>query len=103
MIVVVIIIIIIIALKGTIRTSLQSPHCAVNCFQHVHSSGLGTIVCKSCAKHQALIMCNMSWYKGTVQLLSLTELNRINFSFFYRLKPLINLGREENGVPRENP
>ena len=83
-VVVIIIIIIIFALKGAIRTSLQSPHCAANCFQHVHSSGLGTIVCKSCAKHQALIMRNMScatWYKGTVQLLSLTELNRINFSF----------------------
>ena len=25
---------------------LQSPHCAMNCFQHIHSRGQATIVCK---------------------------------------------------------
>ena len=37
----------------------------------------GAIMYKSCAAHRVLVMCNMScgkWYKGTVQLLSLTEL-----------------------------
>ena len=35
---------IIISLKGAIRDFLQSPHCAVNCLQHIHSSGPGAIV-----------------------------------------------------------
>ena len=72
-------IIMIITLKGAIRVGffLQSPHCAANCLQHVRSSGSGAIVCKSRATHPALITCNMqcaTWYEGTAQLLSLTEL-----------------------------
>ena len=51
------IIIIIITFKGAIRDLLQSPHSAANCLQHVRSSDLGAIVCKSRAAHQALIMC----------------------------------------------
>ena len=62
-------IIIIIAFIGTIWDLLQSSHCAVNCLQHVRSSGPGTIVCKSRATHSALVKCNMSCYA----LLSLTE------------------------------
>ena len=50
-------IIIIIAFKGAIRDFLQSPHSAANCFQHVRSSGMGAIVCKSRATHRALITC----------------------------------------------
>ena len=72
-----IIIIIIIVLKGANRDFLQSPHCAANRLQHIRSSGPGIIVCKSRATHQALITCYMScatWYEGTAQLLSLTEL-----------------------------
>ena len=56
---------------------LQSPHWATNCLQHVRSCGSDVIVCKSCATHQALITCNLqcvTWYNGTAQLLSLTEL-----------------------------
>ena len=30
---------------------LQSPHCATNCLQHIHSSGQGAVVCKSYANH----------------------------------------------------
>ena len=44
---------------------LQSPHCAANCLQHVHSSGPGAIECKSRGTHRALITCNMAsatWY-----------------------------------------
>ena len=51
------IIIIIIAFKGDIPDFLQSPHSAANCLQHVHSSGLSAIVCKSRATHLALITC----------------------------------------------
>ena len=51
------IIIIIIAFKGAIRDFLQSPHSAVNCLQHAHSSGLGAIMCKSHATHRMLITC----------------------------------------------
>ena len=53
----IIIIIIIIAFKGAIRDFLQSPHSAVNCLQHVRSSGTGAIVCKSRATHLALFTC----------------------------------------------
>ena len=53
---IIIIIIKIIAFKGAIRDFLQSPHSAANC-QHVRSSGPGTIVCKSCTTHRALITC----------------------------------------------
>ena len=49
--------IIIIAFRGAIRDFLQSPHSAVNCLQHVRSSGLGAIVCKSRATHRTLITC----------------------------------------------
>ena len=57
----VIIIIIIFVLKGTVKDFLQS-HCAANHLQHVPSSGPGAIVCKSHAKHQAHITCNMLFY-----------------------------------------
>ena len=47
--------------KGTMQDLLQSSDCVVNCFQHVHSSGHGTIMYKSRVyTHQALIICNMS-------------------------------------------
>ena len=71
------IIIVMTAFKGAVRDFLKSPHCAANCLQHVVSSGQGAIMYKSLATHRVLIMCNMSWYEGTVQLLSLTrvELN----------------------------
>ena len=52
-----IIIIILVAFKCTIQDFLQSPHSATNCLEHVHSSGLGAIVCKSRATHRALITC----------------------------------------------
>ena len=60
LIIIIIIIIIIIAFKGAIRVFLLSIHCAANSLQHVRSSGLGTIVCKSHATHPALITCNTS-------------------------------------------
>ena len=60
-IIIIIIIIIIIAFEGAIEDFLQSPHCVANRLQHVHSRGPGAIVCKSCAKHPALIMCNMCY------------------------------------------
>ena len=47
MILIIFIIIIVIALKGVNREFLQSPHY----LQHVHSSGQGTIACKSRAAH----------------------------------------------------
>ena len=77
-------IIIIVALKGAIPDFLQSPHCAANCLQHVRSSGPDAIECKSRAAHRALITCNMycaTWYEGTAQLLSWTELKS---HFFFR-------------------
>ena len=51
----------------------QSPHCAVNRLQHRHSNGQDATVYKSHATRWTLVTCNMSWYEGTAQLLSLTE------------------------------
>ena len=67
-----------IVFKGANRDCLHSPHCATNCLQHVRSGGQGTVVCKSRATHLTRITCIMSCatlYEGTIQLLSLTELN----------------------------
>ena len=57
----------------------QSPNCAANCLQHIRSSGPGAIMFRSRATHWMFIsyICNMpcaTWYEGTAQLLSLTEL-----------------------------
>ena len=80
-------IIIIIAFKGAIRDFLQSPHSTVNCLQHICSSGPGAIVCKSYATHQRLsrasVMLRATWYEGTAQLLSLTELKSHLFELYF--------------------
>ena len=51
-------------------------------------------------------MCNMScatWYEGTAQLLSLTELESHLFEFYFILpEPLTDEGGVETGVPGEN-
>ena len=72
-----IIIMIMTAFKGAVGDLLQSSRYAVNCLQHLRSSSQGTTVCKSRATQPAPITCNVScatWYDGTAQLLSLTEL-----------------------------
>ena len=64
---------------------LQSPHCVANYLQHARLSGQGAIVCASTATHRALNTCKMScatWYKGIVQLLSLTELKSHLFELY---------------------
>ena len=55
-------IITLITFKGAVQDFLQCLHCAANRVQHICSSGLGKIVCKSCATHQMLITCNMLCY-----------------------------------------
>ena len=50
----------IIALKGAIPDFLQSPHSAADRLQHIRSSGLGVIVCKSRAVDRVQITCNGS-------------------------------------------
>ena len=82
------VIIIIITLKGVIRDFSQSPHCAANCLQHVHSSDPGAIVCKSHATDRALITCNMSCcvprgMKGKISYSSLTELRSHLFELYF--------------------
>ena len=93
-------IIIIIALKGAIQDFfflfLQSPKCPATCPQHVRSSDQDAILFKSLATHRALITYNMScatWYKGTAQLLSVTEFkSHLFLALFYWLKPLTDEG-----------
>ena len=89
------IIIIIIAFQGAIRDFLQSPHSAANCLQHVRSSDPGAIVCKSRATHRCLsrasVMLRATWYEGTAQLLSLTELKSHLFELYFigwTIKPM---------------
>ena len=65
-------------------------------------------ITKSRATLWEFIMSNMSCatrYEGTAHLLSLTELKSRVFQlfFFHRLKPVTDEGRDETGVPGENP
>ena len=82
----VVIMIIIIAFKGAIRDFLQSPHSAANCLQYVCSSGPGA-KCANHAQHierlsRASVMLRATWYEGTAQLLSLTELKSHLFELY---------------------
>ena len=79
------------ALKGAIRDLLQSPHSAANRLRHVRTI-------RNCVQ----IMC-ATWYEGTAQLLSLTELKSHLFNFILLAEPLTDEGGEETGVPGENP
>ena len=88
-------IIIIIALKGVIRDFLQSPHCTANPLQHVRSSGPGAIMCRShatssaytratsSAYHMQHVVIHATWYEGTAQLLSLTQLKSHLFEVYF--------------------
>ena len=70
-------ILMIIALKGAIQAFLQSPHCAMNNFQHLRSSGLSAMVQITCNTPSAYqvqhVVLHATWYEGTAQILSLTE------------------------------
>ena len=60
--------------RHSFRSFTISSLLPANCLQHVRSSGLGSIVYKSCATHRALITCDMqcaTWYEGTAQLLKI--------------------------------
>ena len=48
-------------------------------------------------------MLRATWYEGTAQLLSLTELKSDLFELYLLAIPLTNEGGEETGVPGENP
>ena len=91
-----------IALKGAIRDLLQHPHCAVNCLQHVRSSGPGAIVCRSRAYQVQPAVCHLVRRDS-----SAVKFDRVEIAFilalFYWLKPLTDEGGEETGVPGENP
>ena len=107
-IIVIIIIMIIITFTDAIRDFLQSPHCAVSCLQHVHSSWPGRnrmqITCNTSSScHVQYIVLYATWYEGTAQLLSLIELKSHLLSFILLAEPLTDEGGEETGVPGENP
>ena len=77
-------IMIIIAFKGAIQDFLQSPHCAVNCLQHVP----GAILCKSrpntlCAYHMQHVVLRATCCEGKAQLFSLTELKSHLFELYF--------------------
>ena len=104
-----VIMIIIITFKGTIRDFLRSPHCATNCLQvqHVHSSGPGAIVCKSCATHLVLI----TWKCFTCHVVRRASSaikfdkswNRIYLSFILLAEPLNRWRRGGNWSARRKP
>ena len=100
---------IIIAFKGAVQDFLQSPHCAVNCLQHVRSSGPGRnrvqITCNTSSAYHVQHVLHATWYEGTGQLLSLTDFKSHLFDLFFILlaEPLTDERGEETGVPGENP
>ena len=50
------------------------------------------------------VVLRATWYKGTAQLLSLTEFKSHLFQLYFLLaEPLTDEGREEAGVPGESP
>ena len=71
-------------IKGAFWDFVQSPHHAMNCLQCIHSSGQGTVLCKSHATRQALITCMScaTWYEGTAQLL---KFDRVEITFISAL------------------
>ena len=76
--------IIIIAFIGAICDFfLQSPHSAANCLQHVRSSGPGATVQHIERISRASVMLRATWYEGTAQLLSLTELKSHLFELYF--------------------
>ena len=90
--------------RSKLRFFPQSPHCVAKCLQHLRSSGQGTMVCKPRATRQALITCSMSsatWYKGTAQLLSLTEFTSYPFWDHYKKYTVwrARAGSQETGPP----
>ena len=94
-------------LKFGTPVATLSGACAVNCLQHVPSSGQDVTVCRLSVTHRAVITCNMScviWYEGQLIYSVLTELKSHLFSVsFYGLKLLTDEAGEETGVFRENP
>ena len=55
------------------------------------------------AYHMQHVVIRATWYEGTAQLLSLTELKSHLFELYLNwLKPLTDEGGEETGVPEEN-
>ena len=76
---------------------LQSPHCAANCLQQVARANRVQITCNtSSAYHvQHGVFC-ATWYEGTAQLLSLTEMKSHRFELYFigwTIKPM-NEGRK---------
>ena len=95
-IIIIIIIIIIIAFKGAIRDVLQFPHSAVNCLQHVRSSGPGATVCKSRATHPALITCKCHVTCHLVRRdSSAIKFDRVEIAFIWALFYCLNHETDE--------
>ena len=69
--------------KVQFEISLQSPHCAANRLQHVRSSGSGAIVCTYSGYHVQSVVLSTTWYEGTAQLLSLTELKSHLYELYF--------------------
>ena len=81
-----IIIIIIIAFRGAIQDFWQSSHCPANCLQHVRSSGPPNcvqITCNTSSAYHVQHVLRVTWYKGTAQLLSLTEFKSHVFELYF--------------------
>ena len=96
------------AFKGAIRDFLQSPHCAANHLQHICSSGLGAIMCKSCpihliSYHVQHVVLRAMWYEGTAQLLSRQSLNHIYFRLTLLVETINRRRRGGNRSTRRKP
>ena len=89
----IIIIIIIITFRGAVQDFLQSlaaPRTVSNAYTQLPGRNRVQITCNtSSANHVQLVVLSATWYEGTAQLLSLTELKSHLFEFlFYWLNHL---------------
>ena len=84
-----------------------SPDDAWNCLQHERSSGPGAIVLKSRANTSGAYHVQHTVYHVVQSDSSAFKLDRVDtalvFSEYRWLKPLVDEGGEETGVPEEKP
>ena len=97
----------IIALKGSITDCLQSPPCAANCLEHVHSSGPGVIMCKNHVRHierlsRATCLAPVERRDTSAIYFGRDEI-AFSVALYLLAEPLSDEGGEETGDPEKAP
>ena len=74
-----------IRIEGHNSRFLQSPHCAMNHLQHIHSSGKGAITCNtSSANHVQHVMCHFVWRDSSAVKFDRADIALVYFSLLAR-------------------